>query len=263
MALTCCEKGTPAVTGDKGLVVVKRSGAIAAAMVKLNGTVVVWCVGAQESVAVTLIVKVPVPVGVPESKPLVERLRPAGTPVAVQVTLPVPPEFANWNEDAEFCVACGKGLVLVIARGTHDTVTLRACVAVPAMLSVTLATKLKVPVAVGVPDKTPALLNDVPGGTVPERTENVYGGVPPLATIWSEIATPSVAFGRLVVVIVSGPEFAAMVSEAECEMVCAVGKQESVTWKVNGNTPVAVGVPLITPVEVLKLRPVGNEPVRA
>lgn len=63
----------------------------------LNEPVAVCGVGEQESVAVTLGVLIPVPVGVPESKPPLESVNPAGNPVAPHVTAPVPPVLANWK----------------------------------------------------------------------------------------------------------------------------------------------------------------------
>ena len=48
--------------------------------------------------------------------------------------------------------------------------------------SVTMAVKLYVPVAVGVPEITPvAALSNRPGGKEPEAIDQLYGGVPPLA----------------------------------------------------------------------------------
>jgi hypothetical protein len=53
--------------------------------------------------------------------------------------------------------------------------------------SVTVMVKLKVPVAVGVPEMTPLdVLSVVPVGSAPEVTANVYGDVPPCAVIVSE-----------------------------------------------------------------------------
>ena len=49
-------------------------------------------------------------------------------------------------------------------------VTAKAFVTVALALSATCAVKLNVPVAVGVPLRTPALLSDRPVGTVPDAT---------------------------------------------------------------------------------------------
>ena len=62
------------------------------------------------------------------------------------------------------------------------TVRDSAWVSVLLAASVTLAVKLDVPVAVGVPEITPAALRDSPDGSVPlERMLHVYGVVPPVA----------------------------------------------------------------------------------
>ena len=62
------------------------------------------------------------------------------------------------------------------------TMMLSACVAVCALLSVAFTVKLLVPAAVGVPEITPVLAaSDMPVGSVPETTDQVYGVVPPLA----------------------------------------------------------------------------------
>jgi hypothetical protein len=47
--------------------------------------------------------------------------------------------------------------------------------------SVTATVKLKVPVAVGVPEMTPLADRLSPVGSVPEESDQVYGGDPPLA----------------------------------------------------------------------------------
>ena len=47
--------------------------------------------------AVTLIELAPVPVGVPESNPVLDKVRPVGTPVPPQVTGLIPPADVNWK----------------------------------------------------------------------------------------------------------------------------------------------------------------------
>src|SRR5262245_14352130 len=48
--------------------------------------------------------------------------------------------------------------------------------------AVTLAVKLNVPVAVGVPEMTPVpLASDRPGGSAPLAIDQIYGVIPPLA----------------------------------------------------------------------------------
>ena len=48
-------------------------------------------------------------------------------------------------------------------------------------LSATCTVKLKVPALVGVPFNVPVGLRASPSGNVPERTDQVYGDVPPEA----------------------------------------------------------------------------------
>ncbi len=64
-------------------------------MVRLTDLFAVWCDARQESVAVTEMEEVPLPVGVPVSAPDVASESPAGTPEAVQVIGSMPPAEAN------------------------------------------------------------------------------------------------------------------------------------------------------------------------
>lgn len=70
--------------------------------------------------------------------------------------------------------------------------------------SVTLAVKLNVPAAVGVPERTPPVESVSPPGNVPLDTLQLYGGVPPLACSTAEYDAPTCAATTFVVVIVSG-----------------------------------------------------------
>src|ERR1700690_20267 len=60
-------------------------------------------------------------------------------------------------------------------------VRLKVRVALEDAASVTLAIKLKLPPAVGVPEMAPELENDNPDGRVPDTKDQEYGVVPPLA----------------------------------------------------------------------------------
>jgi hypothetical protein len=64
-------------------------------------------------------------------------------------------------------VPWGSGEVLEIDNGGHITVTLRDFVVVPPIESVTRTVKLDVPVAVGVPDRSPLEVRAIPAGNVP------------------------------------------------------------------------------------------------
>ena len=53
------------------------------------------------------------------------------------------------------------------------------------LASVTRIVTLEGPAVVGVPEMTPAVDSDRPGGSAPAVTVNVYGAVPPLAvSVW-------------------------------------------------------------------------------
>src|SRR5262249_26992189 len=99
----------------------------------------------------------------------------------------------------------GVGLVGQIIAAEELTVTLRASVALCAP-AVTWTVKLVVPIVVGVPEMMPAVGERAsPMGSVPLAIDQVYGGVPPMAVRVALYAAPTVAAGRLVVVMVSGP----------------------------------------------------------
>jgi hypothetical protein len=70
----------------------------------------------------------------------------------------------------------------VVIEGGAVTVRLSDFEAVKEFASVTCTVKLLVPVAVGVPEITPVVgVSANPAGNVPERMDQVYGVVPPLA----------------------------------------------------------------------------------
>ena len=72
-------------------------------------------------------------------------------------------------------------------------------------LSITLICGLYVPVAVGVPEITPAVDIVKPGGKEPPNRNQLYDGLPPVAAIVVEYAVPVVPDGRVRgVVIESG-----------------------------------------------------------
>ena len=119
--------------------------------------------------------------------------------------------------------------------------------------SVTITVMFDVPGAVGVPP-TVQPLSVSPAGNVPDVIEQLYGVVPPLASIVALYAMPTVPLGNEfvsvraagLITIVSGPE-----------VVC-VGEPESVTFTVTVELPAVVGVPLT--VHPLRLSPVGSVP---
>ena len=68
----------------------------------------------------------------------------------------------------------------VAALMTNVEARVAVCAGVPE--SVAVIVNVLVPAAVGVPERTPALLRLRPGGKVPAVTVQVYGAVPPVAT---------------------------------------------------------------------------------
>jgi hypothetical protein len=237
----------------------------AAPTVMLSGCVV-DCAGVLASV--TLMVKADGPagpVGVPVMAPvLLVRLSPAGNipaltlndsganPVAWMVWLYGDPSTAAGRE------------VVVIAGGTATpTVMLNGCVTDCAgvLPSVTLIVKDDGPVGpVGVPVMAPVLLVRLsPAGNVPTLTLNDSGANPAAWMVWL-YGDPCVAAGREVVVIVGGPGLIRIVSAWVTDTGPTV--LESVIFTVKVAVPVVpVGVPVIAPVLVFRLKPVGSAPL--
>ena len=71
---------------------------------------------------------------------------------------------------------------MVIESGAGFIVSEKLMDAVWFALSLTCTVKLKGPLAVGLPPITPVLDKFRVGGSVPERSDHVYGVVPPVAT---------------------------------------------------------------------------------
>jgi hypothetical protein len=107
----------------------------------------------------------------------------------------------------------------------------------------------------GVPLMTPVLESMLrPAGSPPSDIDHVYGIVPPLAAIGREYGAFAVPPGSEVVVIINGPP---MVIERAFE---SRAWALSSTCIVKFETPGAVGVPEITPVVLVRVRPAGSEP---
>lgn len=102
------------------------------------------------------------------------------------------------------------------------------------------------------------VLSDSPGGSEPEVIDHVYGEVPPdAASVWL-YANPTWPAGSELVVTcsVDGP----VVIDSGC-VVCCVGVELSITSTVKLEVPgEPVGVPEISPVEVLRVNPAGSDP---
>lgn len=146
----------------------------------------VWT-GVPLSLTVAVKLDVPLAVGVPEMIPVVaSRLRPAGRLPAVidQMYAGVPPVADMGLEYAVFAVPAGSDAEIVNAGGAAAATTIErdtdwVCAGLPA--SVTVAVKLEVPLAVGVPEIKPVGDMVSPAGRLPTLMNQLYGEVPPLA----------------------------------------------------------------------------------
>ena len=129
----------------------------------------------------------------------------------------------------------------------------RAAVAEPAPLSDTLTVKLDGPAAIGVPEIVPPVRLS-PAGSEPLATDQVYGGVPPVAFSGCEYATPTVPGGNDEVLMLNA---GALITSDRA--VLADPEALSVTLTVTLDDPAAVGVPEIVPPE--RVSPAGSDPV--
>jgi len=102
------------------------------------------------------------------------------------------------------------------------------------------------------------LLKAKPAGNAPESTVQEYGVVPPVAAKVTEYADPTVALGKVAVVIVGAAPAAIVLIESSLVAFWA-GEDESATCTVKVGWPTVVGVPLIVP-PWLKVNPAGNDP---
>jgi len=167
------------------------------------------------------------------------------------VTVPVAPGFA---------IVTLFELKLTEGGGGEATVIDKPAVAVAGVgsESVTCTTKLLVPACVGVPVIAPVVAaSDSPGGRVPEEMLQEYGPIPPVADKVAEYESPTVAFGRLEFVTMSGE--GATVMDKPAVAVAGVGS-ESVTCTTKLLVPAWVGVPVIAPVPSLSDSPGGSVP---
>jgi hypothetical protein len=106
-----------------------------------------------------------------------------------------------------------------------------------------------VPLAVGVPLKTPAL-NVTPAGSAPDSV--IVGAGNPVAVTVNEPAAPSVNVVLLALVMIGAW------LTVNVKFCTALGKMPFDAVNVIGNVPLAVGVPLRTP--ALNVTPVGSAP---
>jgi len=146
-------------------------------------------------------------------------------------------------------------VVIVGATALVLITMLSALVAFPTLL-VALTEKLNVAAVVGVPLITPLVVFKLrPPGRLPLAIAHVIGAVPVAARVWL-YAVPTVPAGKEAVVIVgaNGAELMTMLSALVAFPALLVA------LIVKLDVAAVVGVPLITPVAGVKLRPVGRLP---
>ena len=146
----------------------------------------------EESVALMLKLNGPPAVAVPARTPPLDKVMPAGNVPLDTAKLygAVPPPAVSVVVYAVPTVAA-VSVVCVTATVGEAITRVSACVPlngapVPVEESVALTEKLKLPAAVGVPERTPLLVKVTPAGSAPVVTAYVYGDVPPLAVIVCE-----------------------------------------------------------------------------
>jgi len=223
------------------------------------------CCGVPESFTVTTTLAfVIAAMGVPVIAPvdaLIERV--VGSPVADQVSAPVPPVAVTVKLYAVPIVPLGREVVVIVRVDeamVSDKVAVAVCCGVPESFTVTTTLAFATAV-VGVPVIVPfdALIESPAGNPVADQ---VYRTVPPVADTVALYAVPTVPLGRVVVVMVSGAGL--MVSDRVAVAVWCVGEVESVTVIVTLTfVRLVTGVPVIAPVELFSVsgkgRPVADQ----
>jgi hypothetical protein len=127
-------------------------------------------------------------------------------------------------------------------------------VAAELFASETVAVNVNCPAPVGVPKIDPLGASESPPGKLPEARDHPYGAAPPDAPKEAEYETPTVPFGRPVVVMAS-VGLAIVMLRFLVELAFA----ESVTRTPKVEMPAAAGVPEICPPE-FNDRPAGKLP---
>lgn len=123
-------------------------------------------------------------------------------------------------------------------------------------LSATATVKVAVPVAVGVPEITPALESVSPAGKLPDARDHVYPGVPPLALSVVVYELPTSPDPRLRERTASPGGTTVMDTWLDTD--CA-GDPLSFTATVKVDVPLVVGVPEIVPA-LESASPAGSVP---
>ena len=188
--------------------------------------------------------------------PLVEIVPTAGFNVHVTPVLALPATVAA---NCWVCEALSE-----IVEGATETVTVAAAFTVrlncfellPAAL-VALTLNVAMPAAVGVPLSMPVADPRLsPAGSVPLVTAQVIGVVPPAIRV-CEAAAPVTPSGNGDDVVMEGGVAAAVTVRLNC---LELLPDALVALTVNVETPAAVGVPLMVPVEEPRLSPAGSVP---
>jgi hypothetical protein len=212
------------------------------------------------SVAPIVKLNVPAVLGVPVSIPLEKRLSPAGKEPAKsdQVYGGVPPVAVRGCEYIVPVIPDGSGEVVVIVGGIV-VLRLKAFSAIRWPVSVTRIVKLNEPSAVGVPVSPPPdeRLNPC-GKEDPGASDQVYGGVPPVAVKVCEYAVPTIPDGSVAEVVIDSGGIGPIVRlKAFCAFCWT--KLLSVTRIVKLNVPSTVEVPISPPLEKSPI-PGGKKP---
>src|SRR5450432_3525753 len=209
-----------------------------------------------ESLAWTVKVKVPGPVGIPERTPALESVSPLGRVpiVTVKVYGLLPPLAVMVWLYAAVVVPSGSACGFIVIVGqvmviVYDRVPLQP------LLAVALTVKVKLPLADGVPERTPAVDRLSPPGRVPLDTVKVYGLLPPLAVmvwLYAAVVVPSGSACGFIVIV--GQVMVIVYDRVPLQPLLAV----ALTVKVK--LPLADGVPERTPA-VDRLSPPGRLPL--
>jgi hypothetical protein len=171
--------------------------------------------------------------------------------------MPVPPLAANVAEYAVPTAPFGR-LIVVTVSGFTTTIEKLPLVPVSPDASVAFTVTMLVPAAIGVPVIAPALDKLNPAGNVPLPNTYVSVPAPPVAATVAAYAVPTVPPANVVVEnTIAG---AAAIAIENVAVAVSAGDPVSVNVTVKLGLPAAVGVPVIAPVEPLRLSPAGNAP---
>src|SRR5262245_28286575 len=209
--------------------------------------------GSVPFVAVSVTGKAPPCVGVPDSSPAGDSVRPLGSTPAVTLTVGGgKPVIVTWNVPGVFSVNVAV-FALVIA-GDVVTRTVKVCVAFGSTPLVAVSVTGKAPNCVGVPDNNPAADSVRPGGSVPAVTLTVGAGKPVIVT-WNVV--PGVFSLKVAVfaLVIAGGALTRTV-----KFCVASGVVPLDAFSVTGKDPLWVGVPDNNPADD-SVRPVGSVPL--